>query len=232
MEQVVSLILIAGVVSMDTTEGPQVLVSEPLVSCSLVGLLFGDVVFGVALGILFQLLFIGYLPLGVSRFYDGAMGSLIGAASLLGAREFFGLSEGMAQAGFVPALLWGLLVSVLGVHLRQLIRTINSVRIERYLAHYELNPPRSVAAIHLAGVGRSFLRGCVMAAVLVPVGILIMGCLRYLPVVALSTLTDATYFIGGSAAALGVLFWWDRRRYAALSLGAIGGLIWVVMIVI
>jgi mannose/fructose/N-acetylgalactosamine-specific phosphotransferase system component IIC len=230
VEQFVPLILIAGLVSMDTTEGPQVLVSEPLVSCTAAGLVFGNVILGVVLGILFQMLFIGYLPFGASRYYDGTVGSLIGAASLLGARELFGFSEGMTMAGLVPALLWGFVVSVIGVHLSRFMRMVNSTRIERYLAQFERKAQQSVAVVHLAGVGRSFLRGSVMAAVLVPVGVLLLGCLKYLPVVALSALSGAAYFIGGLTAAVGILFWWDRNRYAAFSLGAIGGLLWVLVL--
>ncbi len=55
METYLVLFLLAGIVAMDTTSGPQILLSEPLVSCSALGLLFGNPETGLMLGTFFQL---------------------------------------------------------------------------------------------------------------------------------------------------------------------------------
>ena len=226
MEQYLLLLLLAGIVAMDTTEGPQWLVSEPIVSCTLAGALFGDMRTGVVLGLFFQMIWIGYLPLGATRFYDSNMGSLIATSSLLAAGDMFPFSPEMTVAGFVPALFFGLWVSYIGIYIINAGRKINGFRTAQYLSLLELKQVPDLPSVHLAGVARSFLRGCLMAAVLVPVGMLICQSVRYLPANGIRAAASAAQYGAGAAAATVVVFYWSRNRYASLSAGAIGGFLW------
>lgn len=85
------LILWGGIVALDTTSGPQLMISEPIVSCSLLGVIFGAPETGLMLGILFQLLWLGYLPLGGTLFTDNSMAAYISTASVFAASQFFRL---------------------------------------------------------------------------------------------------------------------------------------------
>ena len=89
MEVYLLIALLAGIVSMDTTSGPQFLISEPIVSCPIIGFLLGAQETGLTMGIFFQLLWLGYLPLGTVHFIDSNMADFISTASLISAERFF-----------------------------------------------------------------------------------------------------------------------------------------------
>ena len=73
MELFPVILILAGIVAMDTTAGPQLMISEPIVACTVLGLLLGRPELGIMLGILFQFLWLAYLPLGGSGFTDNNM---------------------------------------------------------------------------------------------------------------------------------------------------------------
>ncbi len=54
MEITLVLILMGGIVALDTTSGPQMLISEPIVTCSTLGLLFGRFETGLIMGMFFE----------------------------------------------------------------------------------------------------------------------------------------------------------------------------------
>jgi PTS system mannose-specific IIC component len=221
------LAVLAGGVSMDTTEGPQLMVSEPIVSCTAAGLLFGNAAAGLALGLLFQMIWIGYLPLGAARFYDSNMGSLIGASSLLAAWRGGEFSGTMLAAGFIPALLYGLWVSYIGIYIIHEGRKVNGNRTERFLSLLEWKQEHRVGRFHLAGVARAFLRGALMAAILVPPGIVLCRGAALLGPKWIAAANHAAHFAAGIAAATVIAFYLTRNRYVWLSAGAAGGVLWV-----
>ena len=98
MEVAAALIFVAGMVAMDTSSGPQCLISEPVVSCTILGILFGVPETGLKMGVLFQLLWLGYMPLGAARLADGNMGSFIAVASLISASVIYGFADTEFQA--------------------------------------------------------------------------------------------------------------------------------------
>ena len=125
MQTYLVLIVLAGIVAMDTTSGPQVLISEPVVSCSALGLLFGRPEAGLLVGIFFQLLWLGDMPLGAARLTDSKMAAFIAASSLLTAAGIFNFTEETVIAAVFPALFFGLIAGVIGLRLTTLLRNIN-----------------------------------------------------------------------------------------------------------
>ena len=229
MEPYLWVLVLAGLVSMDTTAGPQLLFSEPIVSCTLAGWLFGDIGLGVSLGILFQMLWIGYLPLGAARFTDNNLGSLVATASALGTAQLFRDPGTVGYACTIPTMLYGVLVSIGGMHARDRVRRMNGIRTEKFLDALDAGRDVSVTRVHLAGVAASFGKGVGLALVLIPVGILFLSFIPALPVSMTNALEDGARFIAGAAAASALLFYWKREWYALVSLGAIGGLAWTLM---
>lgn len=230
MEPLWATVLFAGFVSMDTTAGPQFLFSEPLISCTVAGYLYGDPLTGLMMGVLFQMLWIGYLPLGAVHFTDNNMGALIGTASLLAAKSHYGLTHDTVIAMVIPAVLFGIWMSMIGLHLRNVVRRLNGNRSERLLAALEQGTVPSIAAAHLAGISCSFLKGAAMALPGIMLGMFWCGAVRMLPSAATIGLTSAASVFSGALVATAMLFYWNRNRHQALALGVVAGVLLIVMV--
>ena len=84
METMILPVMLMGfVVGMDTTAAFQIMVSQPLVACTLLGWMVGDPVTGALVGVVTQLLWMEKLPVGAAVFPDGNTGSLVAAALVL-----------------------------------------------------------------------------------------------------------------------------------------------------
>ena len=226
METYAVILVAAGLIAMDTTGGPQMLISEPVVSCSMIGLLFGKPELGLGTGVLFQLLWLGYMPLGATRLIDGNMAAFISTAGLFSASRIFGLDDGLIKAAIIPAMLFGVVTGIIGLHATQAVRRINGRRNESFRLQLGAGDTVSVAKTHVTGICSSFIRGVLMAVVLVPVGALLFGSLRFLPQQAADIMSHASLFVWGVVSASAIVFFKlkEKRRYIVL--GSIGGLLW------
>ena len=222
------LLLMAGVVAMDTTSGPQFLVSEPIVSCSVLGLLFGNPEAGLMLGIIFQLLWLGYLPLGGERFTDNNMAAFISTASLFSAADIFGFGSLEFNTALILVLLFGVLIGIIGLHLMNFERRLNGIRTEKLLSVFEHGENPFLIRWHFTGIYYAFIKGVLMAVIFVPMGIMLCGTVRILPPFILDSMTTALIFVWGAVAASAVLFYWIKGRTGSIITGLIGGILWMV----
>ena len=229
METYLVLILLAGIVAMDTTSGPQLLISEPIISCLVIGMLFGKPQAGLMLGMFFQLLWLGYMPLGAVSFIDGNMAAFISTTSLFTAEKVFEFTETLSKAAVIPAMFYGVFVGFSGLYLTGIIRRRNSRRSEILLLQLETGEIPSIARWHFVGVGLSFLRGVAMAIVLVPIGTLLFGLLLYFPVILVKGMYLASSIIWGSVAASSIMLYIIKGKKTALIMGFLGGFLWILI---
>ncbi|MCI0532094.1 MAG: PTS sugar transporter subunit IIC [candidate division Zixibacteria bacterium] len=82
-EELIIVLILGGLASLDSTEALQSMWSQPLVGATLAGWLLGDWQAGLKIGILFQLIWLWYLPLGANLFPDPAAGGVVAAVSFL-----------------------------------------------------------------------------------------------------------------------------------------------------
>ncbi len=229
MEAWAAVAILGGFVAMDTTSGPQIMVSEPLVSSALIGFLFGDPVAGIAIGMLFQLLWLDYMPLGAVRFTDHNMASLIATASLLAAEKCYGMDGGMVRAGVIPAILFGVLVGWFGLQVTSAIWRWNDRRGEVLLAKAHEGSISGVGWAQATGLGAVFLKGVVMTVLFVPAGMVLCGLVRYAPGTVRDAFALGSIMIFGTVAASAANFFWvNERARRPLALGAIGGIVWLI----
>ncbi len=226
------VILLGGIVSMDTTAGPQVMVSEPLVSCTLLGVVFGMPETGVLLGILFQLLWLGYMPLGAVRFTDHDMAAFVATASLLAAVRVFGMDARMARAAVLPAMLFGILVGAVGLRLTDYLRQWNGNLSDRVMEEFESGGVTNIGRWHLLGMGMMFLKGAGMTILFVPAGVVTCGLVRFLPFGVQQALMGGSLVILGAVSASALHFYWQNGKRRYLLLGALGGVAWFFMALI
>lgn len=143
-----------GIVAMDTTAALQIMISRPLVSCSIIGLLLGDFQLGLIIGIFLELLWINELPVGAARFSEGNVGATAAAAIAITSKELT-FREGPSMAF---ALICAVFISIVGGYLVEYMRKINSKSFENLLKAKDLTINK-VFKTHVSGIGLAFLLG-------------------------------------------------------------------------
>ncbi|MFC1650407.1 PTS sugar transporter subunit IIC [Candidatus Latescibacterota bacterium] len=226
------LILLGGIVAVDTASGPQILISEPIVSCSLLGILFGVPETGLMIGILFQLLWLGYLPLGGTIHTDNNLAAYISTASLFTASEFFNLTGMSMEAALIPAMFFSVIIGYIGLRIQIYEQHLNGRRNDTLLSHLERGEMPSLMFLHSSGIVTAFLKGSLMALIFIPAGTLFCGIVSYLPPSLFEGMSQASMMIIGTVSASAILFYHTKGRIKSLILGSIGGFTWILLIIL
>lgn len=191
-----AVVAAAGLVGMDATSWPQVMVSRPVVAGCLGGWLLGDPVAGLAAGAVLELLVLRHLPFGGSRCPDPGPAGLVAGAAAAGSG-----TSGAAAIAAAAAAGWA--VGWLGEV---------SVRLRRRLAGRlvtdaeALSPwPARLVRRHRLLVCLDFLRGALLgAAFVVPAAMVVRmtagGEAVPGPVAALLLAAGAALAAGGGSA--------------------------------
>ena len=115
-----------GIIAMDTTAALQIMISRPMIACSITGLLLGDFQSGFFIGIFLELLWINELPVGAARFAEGNVGATAAAAIAITSNNIvFRQAPSLALA-----LIIAVPVSIIGSYLVEYMRKINSISFE------------------------------------------------------------------------------------------------------
>lgn len=158
LEQLVTVVLLAGVVGLDVVSVIQGMVSRPIVAATLGGAVLGDAVAGLATGAALECLALESLPVGASRYPEWGSASVVA-----GAVSTHGAGEGMlpAPASFAVAVLVGTVgawfAGWMVVKQRQRIAAFARPRLDRLAA----GDRSTVVAIQLMGVSLDLARGTV-----------------------------------------------------------------------
>jgi PTS system mannose-specific IIC component len=155
-QDLVVVSLWGGLVALDTTAAMQILISRPLVSCSVVGLLLGGFPLGFMTGLIFELLYLDELPVGGAPFNEGNVGATIAA----GLAILLDQQLGRPDLAVALAALAGVLMSKAGGELVVQMRTINTGIYSRLLEVKHINPG-TVSRYHLMSITLMFAAGAV-----------------------------------------------------------------------
>jgi len=208
--QWVILLLFAAFVAQDTTAGPQILVSEPLVSGPLVGWFLGDLNLGLFIGIAVQLLWSGAVPAGSALFLDVNIGTMCAVAVAITAGKTL-LAMAVSLAWMIPVGLLGCGLTALNRRLGD--RIVSSVRPES-------DRGRLIALRHLSGWALAGARGMLTIAVGVLLGGMVVPSLALWVGPAVNPVLLWAGILGaGAGVALGVT--WRYSHGKAAMLGAL-----------
>ncbi len=212
-----------GIVALDTTAVLQIMVSRPMVACSIIGLILGNFQLGFTIGILLELLYISELPVGGANFAESNVGSAAAAAiAILTVRQF----PDRVNIIIAGSLLLAAIISWCGGKLVRLMRRINS-RVYDSILKKELITPWHINLGQFYGITLAFMLGfsCVFLSALVFAGISPM-ILEQAPLKVDQIMHPA---IGGLLAAgcifLVHLFWTQGERRRLLAVGVVIGVI-------
>lgn len=114
--QVLLTLALAGLAALDATPIAQTLMSQPLITASLVGLAWGQWVLALKVGIVLQLFAAGTMPVGSRTPEDYASGGVIGAGTAAMLATTIPFSMAHEASAFVGTLV-GLVAAALGVPL-------------------------------------------------------------------------------------------------------------------
>lgn len=155
------LVALGGLLALDAASWPQAMVSRPLVSGTLGGLVFGDPQAGFFAGAVLEVMSFRHPPFGGARYPDTGPAGLAAGAG-------YAVAGGGTLSGLLAAVLAGWVLGWAGSRSVHLLRSLNArlVGDPETLAHR----PERLESRHRWAVRLDALRGALLtAALLVPV---------------------------------------------------------------
>jgi len=147
---------IGGLVAVDTTAGWQVMISQPVVSCPAIGLIFGYPEIGLILGVLLELPWLVDIPSGGAHGSEGNLGAVAAAALAVYLKSRAISTDNII---ILISVIYSLVVSYVGGLLVTLVRSAN---ISLQHAADDAASRADLSRIHwlnLSGLGFSFVMG-------------------------------------------------------------------------
>lgn len=120
---------------------------RPLVACTLIGLVLGDVTKGVILGGTLELIALGWMNIGAAMAPDSALASVV--STILVINSGVSIEEGLAVA--IP-------LAAAGQALTIFVRTIVVAFVHKADSYAEIGNTKGVAAMHVLGMATQGLR--------------------------------------------------------------------------
>ncbi|MFZ5516873.1 MAG: PTS sugar transporter subunit IIC [Candidatus Zhuqueibacterota bacterium] len=162
--------VIGGLVSVDTTAGWQVMISQPVVSCPVIGLIFGYPEIGLILGILLELPWLVDIPSGGAHGSEGNLGAVTATALAIYLK-----SRDISTDNIIifVSVIYSLGVSYVGGLLVTLVRRVN---ISLQHAADDAASRADLSRIHwlnLSGLGYSFVTGFFLVGFFFTIGVLL-----------------------------------------------------------
>ncbi len=218
-----------GFVSLDTTALMQVMVSRPLVSCTVIGLILGNFPLGFLIGVVSELLYISELPVGAAKFAESNVGSTAAAAIAILSIQHLPTHPYMIIA---VSLLLSVVFSSLGGRLVMLMRSINGQIYEKF-AYKESLTMMHINLAHVIGLIMAFLLGFI---------IVLFACVLFEPVLIwLLAFVPHTFDVIfkpviGSVLAVGCVFliqhfWRQNQKKWILLIGLTIGLVLFIVLI-
>ena len=211
--EIVLLCLLGGLIALDTTAAFQILLSHPLVGCTLAGLVLRDVGMGLTVGILLELPWLLEIPVGGARFSEGNLGALIAAGVAILVNRVVERPEIVMLLALVYGIVWAFFIgkSVQGT------RKLNT-----YLAHRAdgaalRGEHRRVSSYHLLAIVTQFLLGIGITALSVAFGVAFLEMLvEKLPVALDASLLYTKMILMGVGLAAMVKLFYSKKMYIVI----------------
>jgi len=172
--QVLATVLLGGVAVLDATPVAQTLLSQPLVTATLLGAVWGDWRVALEVGVVLQILAASTLPIGARTPEDYASGGVVGAGVALivaSNQSFLMVDDSAALLG----VLAGLITAILGVPLVKWQRRRNEGLSRWCEATLRGGDERALGAAQRAGVVLAFAVGVGYCAACLALGVGLLG---------------------------------------------------------
>lgn len=159
--------LIGGMVSVDTDTFLQSMLSQPLIACAFIGLLFDNFTLGLTVGMLMQLPFLTEIPVGGRNLSFGDLGAYVASGLAIFFSEKIGGSENTI---LVAAILWGIFISYTTSPLLKYRRNFNLLLVHKADKAAKRGGLSQISFYHYLGVVAVFIFGVVYCWVFFELG--------------------------------------------------------------
>lgn len=167
-------VLLGGVAALDATPVGQTLLSQPLVTATALGLLWGDPGTALTVGIVLQLLAASTLPIGARTPEDYAVGGVVGVALALALAQLHPFPMAREAADLLGVLA-GMVVATLGVPLTKWQRRRNEGLARWTELAVREGDERAPFHAHAAAVVLAFGVGVTFTAVSLALGLMLLS---------------------------------------------------------
>lgn len=191
---IVSMILIVIVAFLAGMEGviDEFQFHQPLVACTLIGLVSGQLVPCIILGGTLQMIALGWANIGAAVAPDAALASVASAIILV--------LGGQGRAGVDTAIAVAIPLAVAGLFLTMIVRTLSVVCVHQMDAAAEKGSFKGIEVWHIIAICMQGLRIAIPAAALLAIPAdVVSGALNSMP----AWLTDGMSIGGGMVVAVG-----------------------------
>jgi mannose/fructose/N-acetylgalactosamine-specific phosphotransferase system component IIC len=208
----VALSVFGGLAALDATTVGQVMISRPLVACTLAGWIAGSPAGGAMFGVVLEALHIAVLPVGAARYPESAPASTAAAAAFV-----LGKAGG---AELLVATLFALAWEQVGAWTVHRLRVFN-VRFAVAEGAGEVDPA-TVERRHLAAIALDFARGALLTLAAI---LLLRAVLDRAPAAFPHAWAQVAVGLAGTAGLASALRLFGRSRMALFAAGAAAGLL-------
>ncbi len=163
-------VLLGGVAALDATPLAQTLLSQPLVTATILGLVWGDLGTALQVGLVLQVLAASTMPVGSRTPEDYAVGGVVGAGVALGLAQqgSFGM---VREASAMLGVLCGMVTATAGVPLLKWQRRRNETLSRWCEDELRAGNERALEQSHAAAVVLAFGVGVGYSALCLAVGL-------------------------------------------------------------
>jgi mannose/fructose/N-acetylgalactosamine-specific phosphotransferase system component IIC len=223
LQDYIIIALLGGIIGLDKASF-QMLFSEPVVICTALGAYWGQLELGLSLGLLWQLLWMGELPIGATKYPDGPTGSLLSTALYITLLKFFPQQKDLLLA---LCIFSGMIIAYLGGGFIIDKRKFHSRYvdyIDKYSSKGKIGKIENLFAI---AVVEHFLARAIFAlGLFIIFYLMVKFILDFIPVFWNGLFKDIHIAIWGISLAVILNLIWNRKTFWAIGSGlAIGFLI-------
>ncbi|HYV97922.1 MAG TPA: PTS sugar transporter subunit IIC [Gemmatimonadaceae bacterium] len=148
---------LGAVTGLDVVSFPQAMISRPIVAATLAGALAGDAQRGLLIGAVLEMVALGTLPFGASRYPEWGSASVVGGA-------LYGSGDVAATGQLALAVLAALLAAWLSGESMVVARTLNAREVRVARPALETGRRDVVRALQLRGIALDLVRGALVTA--------------------------------------------------------------------
>jgi PTS system mannose-specific IIC component len=169
--------LTGSLIVLDTTVVFQFLLSQPLITCTILGWFLGDLQLGIQIGFYLQLLWLSSIPVGGAVVPEGNVAAIITATLVLRYNDdmqYFHLI-------LVAAVLYGLVISYIGGELVVMYRKINVKLLNRVSREVERGHIAVLNIVPFVSISMHYMMMFVLIISMLYIGDLFFPYFTYLP---------------------------------------------------
>ena len=153
---VVPIVLLAALLGLDVVTFPQAMISRPIVAATAAGAFLGNSAAGLTIGAVLELIALGMLPFGASKYPEWGSASVVGGA-------LFASHTGSPPGALAASVLAALVTALVSGWSMVKLRRVNAFRATRLRAELDAGSANAIVGLQLFGLTADLIRGGLVA---------------------------------------------------------------------